>query len=245
MRMRPYLEALIASPEPRSAFCGFRRARGPNPGCDDRRQPRDRHGGSTSLSMGEATPPPFCAPRCPTRSLLARPERLERPRRWVETQLERCPRARTAPASARTRARSRCTTSLGGPRQNDLNANAAASARARLCSAIELTRWLHEQDRTLVDLRQALLAAAAGGRIFPLRHRWVHRLVAQDQTRQRTPRPPGPAPAEAEHHPGQQALGASTRPLSDEALDLRQRVAVGLLCSTDSRSRVLCCAVKM
>ena len=40
---------------------------------------------------------------------------------------------------------------------NDLNANAAGSARARLRSAIELTTWLHEQDRTLADLRQDLL----------------------------------------------------------------------------------------
>jgi hypothetical protein len=41
--------------------------------------------------------------------------------------------------------------------EKELDANAAARARACLRSAIELTTWLHGQDRTLADLRQDLL----------------------------------------------------------------------------------------
>ena len=70
-------------------------------------------------------------------------------RRWVEAQLQALPESED-----RARLRSYASWKLlrdvaRRAENNDLNANAAGSARARLRSAIELTAWMHEQDRTL------------------------------------------------------------------------------------------------
>ncbi len=113
---------------------------------------------------------------------------------------------------------------------NDLNANAAGSARARLRSAIELTTWLHEQDRTLADLRQDLLEGwllEGGSSRLAIASfiEWLRKTKLI--TGLRIPRAPRPLKLNTVQDSKRWAI--LRRLLSDEALDLRERVAGGLL----------------
>ena len=212
VRLRPYLDALIASPQPRSALLWLRTSPAADIlGAMIAGRLEIGHETLDELEHGRSDATTFLRAALVEHGVLpARPERLERLRRWVETQLQALPESED-----RARVRSYASWKLlrdvaRRAEHNDLNANAAGSARARLRSAIELTTWLHEQDRTLADLRQDLLERwlleggssrlAIAGFIEWLRKTKVITGLA---------RPPRPAPAQAEHGPGQQALGAS------------------------------------
>ena len=162
--------------------------------------------------------------------LPARPERLERLRRWVEAQLQALPESED-----RARVRSYASWKLlrdvaRRAEHNDLNANAAGSARARLRSAIELTTWLHEQNRTLADLRQDLLEGwllegGSSGLAIAGFIEWLRKTKVI--TGLHVPRAPRPLKLNTVQDSTRWAL--LRRLLGDETLDLRERVAGGLL----------------
>jgi hypothetical protein len=232
MRMRPYLDALIASPQPRSALLWLRASPAAEILCAMIAGSLEiGHETLDDLEHGRSDATTFLRAALVEHGVLPpRSERLERLRRWVEAQLQALPESED-----RARVRSYASWKLlrdvaGRAEHNDLNANAAGSARARLRSAIEVTTWLHEQDRTLVDLRQDLLEGwmleggssrlAVAGFIEWLRKTKVI-------TGLHVPRAPRPLKLNTVQDSKRWAL--LRRLLADEALDLRERVAGGLL----------------
>jgi hypothetical protein len=232
MRIRPYLDALIASPQPRSALLWLQTSPAAEIlGAMSGGSLEIGHETLDELEHGRSDATTFLRAALVEHGVLPpRPERLERLRRWVETQLQALPESED-----RARVRSYASWKLlrdvaRRAEHNDLNANAAGSARARLRSAIELTTWLHEQDRTLADLRQDLLEGwlleggssrlAIAGFI-----EWLRRTKLI--TGLRIPR--APRPLKLNTVPDSNRWAILRRLLSDEALDLRERVAGGLL----------------
>lgn len=231
-RMRPYLDALIASPQPHSAFLWLRASPAAEIlGAMIAGSVEIGHQTLDELEHGRSDATTFLRAALVEHGVLpARPERLERLRRWVETQLQALPESED-----RARVRSYASWKLlrdvaRRAEHNDLNANAAGRARACLRSSIGLTTWLHEQDRTLVDLRQDLLEGwlleggssrlAIAGFIEWLRKTKVI-------TGLHVPRAPRPLKLNTVQDSKRWAL--LRRLLADEALDLRERVAGGLL----------------
>jgi hypothetical protein len=232
MSMRPYLDALIASPRPRSALLWL----GASPAADIlgamiAGNLGIRHETLDELEHGRSDATTFLRAALVEHGVLpARPERLERLRRWVETQVEALPESED-----RARVRSYASWKLlrdvakraGG---NDLNANAAGSVRTRLRGAIELTRWLHEQDCTLVDLRQDLLEQwlSEGGSSRLTIASFIDSLLRTKViSAVRVPRAPRPLKLNTVQDSRRWAL--LRRLLGDATLDLRERVAGGLL----------------
>jgi hypothetical protein len=231
-RLRPYLDALIASPQPRSAL----RWLGASPAADILAAMiagslEIRHETLDELEHGRSDATTFLrAALVEHRVLPARPERLERLRRWVEDQLQALPESED-----RARVRSyaswkllRDVTRRAG--SNDLNANAAGSARARLRGAIELTTWLHAHDRTLVGLRQDLLErwlleGRRSGLAIVGFIEWLRKTKVI--TGLHVPRAPHPLKLNTVQDSRRWAL--LRRLLADETLDLRERVAGSLL----------------
>ena len=231
-RMRPYLDALIASPQPRSALLWLQTSPAAEIlGAMIAGSLEIGHETLDELEHGRSDATTFLRAALVEHGVLPpRPERLERLRRWVEAQLQALPESED-----RARVRSYASWKLlrdvaRQAEHNDLNANAAGSARARLRTAIELTTWLHEQDRTLADLRQDLLEGwlleggssrlAIAGFI-----EWLRRTKLI--TGLRIPRAPRPLKLNTVQDSKRWAI--LRRLLSDEALDLRERVAGGLL----------------
>ena len=231
-RVRPYLDALIASPQPRSALLWLRASPAAQILCAMIAGSLEiGHETLDELEHGRSDATTFLRAALVEHGVLPpRPERLERLRRWVEAQLQALPESED-----RARVRSYASWKLlrdvaRRAEHNDLNANAAGSARARLRSAIELTTWLHEQDRTLVDLRQDLLEGwlleggssrlAIAGFIEWLRKTKVI-------TGLHVPRAPRSLKLNTVQDNKRWAL--LRRLLADEALDLRERVGGGLL----------------
>jgi len=160
-RMRPYLDALIASPKPRSALLWLRASPATEIlGAMIAGSLEISHETLDELEHGRSDATTYLRAALVEHGVLpARPERLERLRRWVEAQLQALPESEDR-AHVRSYASWKLLRELTErAADNDLNANRAGSARARLRGAIELTVWLHEQDRTLVDLRQDRLEA--------------------------------------------------------------------------------------
>jgi len=234
--MRPYLDALIASPQPRSALLWLRASpAAPILGAMIAGSLEIRHETLDELEHGRSDATTFLRAALVEHGVLPpRPERLERLRRWVETQLHALPesedRARVRSYASWKLLRDLARRTEHNDNDNDLNANAAGSARARLRSAIELTTWLHEQDRTLADLRQDLLEGwllegassrlAIAGVIEWLR-------TTKVITGLHVPRAPRPLKLNAVQDSKRWAL--LRRLLADETLDLRERVGGGLL----------------
>lgn len=231
-RLRPYLDALIASPQPHSALLWLRSSNAAEIlGAMIAGRLEIRHETLDELEHGRCDATIFLRAALVEHGVLPpRPERLERLRRWVEAELQALPESED-----RARVRAYANWKLmrdvtGRAEHDDLNANAAASARARLRSAIELTTWLHQQDRTLADLRQDLLEGwlleggssrlAIAGFIEWLRKTKVI-------TGLHVPRAPRPLKLNTIQDSKRWAL--LRRLLDDEALDLRERVAGGLL----------------
>ena len=231
-RMRPYLDALIASPQPRSALLWLRASPAAEILCAMIAGSLEiGHETLDELEHGRSDATTFLRAALVEHGVLpARPERLERLRRWVEAQLQALPESED-----RARLRSYASWKLlrdvaRRAENNDLNANAAGSARARLRSAIELTSWMHEQDRTLVDLRQDLLEGwlleggssrlAIAGFI-----EWLRKTKVISGLH--VPRAPRPLKLNTVQDAERWAL--LRRLLADETLDLRERVAGGLL----------------
>ena len=231
-RMRPYLDALIASPQPRSALLWLQKSPAAqilSAMISGRLE--IRHETLDELEHGRSDATTFLRAALVEHGVLpARPERLERLRRWAETQLQALPESED-----RARVRSYASWKLlrdfaRRAEHNDLNANAAGSARTRLRSAIALTTWLHDQDRTLADLRQDLLEGwlleggasrlAIAGFI-----EWLRRTKVV--TGLYVPRVPHPLKLNTVQDSKRWAL--LKRLLADETLDLRERVAGGLL----------------
>jgi len=231
-RMRPYLDALIASPQPRSALLWLRASPAAQIlGAMIAGNLEIGHETLDELEHGRSDATTFLRAALVEHGVLPdRPERLERLRRWVEAQLQALPESED-----RARVRSYASWKLlrdfaRRAEHNDLNANAAGSARTRLRSAIALTTWLHDQDRTLADLRQDLLEGwlleggssrlAIAGFIEWLRKTKVI-------TGLHVPRAPHPLKLTTVQDSKRWAL--LRRLLADETLDLRERVAGGLL----------------
>ena len=232
VRLRPYLDALIASPQPRSALLWLRASPAADIlGAMIAGSSRSATRRSTSSSTAEATPRPFCAPRW-SNTEFCQPG----PRGWSacdagsRRNCKRCPRARTAPGCASYASWKLLRDVARRAEHNDLNANAAGSARARLRGAIELTTWLHEQNRTLADLRQDmlerwLLDGGPSGLAIAGFIEWLRKTKVI--TALHVPRAPRPLKLNTVHDSTRWAL--LRRLLADETLDLRERVAGGLL----------------
>ena len=232
VRLRPYLDALIASPQPRSALLWL----GTSPAADIlgamiAGRLEIRHETLDELEHGRSDATTFLRAALVEHGVLpARPERLERLRRWVEAQLQALPESED-----RARVRSYASWKLlrdvaRRAEHDDLNANAAGSARARLRGAIELTTWLHEQNRTLADLRQDLLEGwlldgGHSGLAIAGFIEWLRKTKVI--TALHVPRAPRPLKLNTVHDSTRWAL--LRRLLGDETLDLRERVAGGLL----------------
>ena len=231
-RMRPYLDALIASPQPHSALLWLQTSPAADIlGAMIAGSLEIGHDTLDELEHGRSDATTFLRAALVEHGVLpARPERLQRLRRWVETQLQALPESED-----RARVRSYASWKLlrdvaRRAEHHDLNANAAGSARARLRSAIGLTTWLHERDRTLVDLRQDLLERwlleggssrlAIAGFI-----EWLHRTKLISGLH--VPRAARPLKLDMVQDSRRWAI--LRRLLGDEALDLRERVAGGLL----------------
>ena len=231
-RMRPYLDALIASPQPRSALLWLQTSPAAEIlGAMIAGSLEIGHETLDELEHGRSDATTFLRAALVQHGVLPpRPERLERLRRWVEAQLQALPESED-----RARVRSYASWKLlrhvaRQAEHNDLNANAAGSARARLRTAIELTTWLHKQDRTLADLRQDLLESwllEGGSSRLAIASfiEWLRRTKLI--TGLRIPRAPRPLKLNTVQDSKRWAI--LRRLLSDEALDLRERVAGGLL----------------
>ncbi len=230
-RMRPYLDALIASPQPRTALLWLSTS------------PAARtlsemiaghleicHETLDELEHARSDAITFLRAALVEHGVLpTRPERLERLRRWTETQLQALPESED-----RVRLRSYASWKMlrdvaGRAGRDDLNANAAGSARARLQSAIELTTWLHEQDRTLIGLRQDLLdewLLEGGSSRLAIASfiRWLRKTKVM--TGLEVPGVSRPLKLNTVQDDRRWAL--LRRLLGDEALDLRERVAGSL-----------------
>jgi hypothetical protein len=231
-RMRPYLDALIASPQPRSALLWLSTS------------PAARilgemiagrleicHESLDKLEHARSDATTFLRAALVEHGVLpTRPDRLERLRRWAETQLQALPESEDR-AHLRSYASWKLLRDVARRAgRNDLNANAAASARARLQSAIELTTWLHEQDRTLVDLRQDLLEQwllEGGSSRLAIASfiAWLRKTKVI--TALRVPRVSRPLKLNTVHDNRRWAL--LRRLLEDETLELRERVAGSLV----------------
>jgi hypothetical protein len=231
-RLRPYLDALIASPRPRSVLLWLSKS------------PAARVLGEMLAGRLEISHEVLDQLEHPKSNVItflraalvehgvlaARAEKLDRVRRWAEAQLDALPESEDR-VHVRSYARWKLLRDVARrAQQNELDANAAAHARACLRGAIELTAWLNEQDRTLADLRQDLLERwllegrssrqAIAGFI-----RWLQKtkvtagLRVIDQ----------PRPLKLSMVDDRQRWVLLRRLLGDESVDLRDRVAGSLL----------------
>jgi hypothetical protein len=163
--------------------------------------------------------------------LAARAEKLARVQRWAHEQLEALPEHEDR-ALLHSYARWKLLRDLSQRAgQDDFNATSAAAARARLRHAIALTTCLHEQDRTLADLRQDalerwLLDGPASRRRIADFIAWLQKtnVITGVHVPAHAPRSPT---LTVVHDSQRWAL--LRRLLGDEKLDLRYRVAGSLL----------------
>jgi hypothetical protein len=233
VRLRPYLDALIASPRPRSVLLWL--SQSPAAGVlgelisgrlelshealDQREHPK----ADDAIKFLRAALVEHGV-------LEARAEKLARVQRWAQEQLEALPDSDDR-ALLRSYARWKLLRDLAQRAQDDLDANTAAHARARLRHAIKLTTWLHEQDRTLADLRQDLLERWLLDGPSPHRRiaefiRWLQKtnVIAGVQMPGLAPRSPTLTVIK-----DSKRWALLRRLLDDDRLDLRYRVAGSLL----------------